>query len=138
MPKNTKGGKKHKRGKNLTTDKRELIFKEDGMEYGQAVKMLGSGHVEVFCFDGVTRLGKIRGKMRKRVWIAVGDMVLVGLREFEHDRCDVMYKYNSDEARNLKAYGEIPTDVVVNENEFDEESDVEIVFGDSDDGAPSE
>lgn len=129
MPKNKKGGKKHKRGKKIGFgEKRELIFKEDGQEYGQAVKMLGSGHVEVFCFDGVTRLGKIRGKMRKRVWIATGDMVLIGLREFEHGRCDIMYKYNPDEARNLKAYGEIPTDVVVNENE--EESDMEIIFGD--------
>ncbi len=137
MPKNTKGGKKHKRGKNYSTgDKRELIFKEDGQEYGQTVKMLGSGHVEVFCFDGVTRLGKIRGKMRKRIWINVGDMVLVGLREFELDRCDIMYKYNPDEARNLKVYGEIPTDVTVNENE--EESDVEIVFGDSDGATISE
>lgn len=131
MPANKRGGKKHKRGKKIGfRDKRELIFKEDGQEYAQATKMLGSGHVEVFCFDGVTRLGKIRGKMHKRVWITVGDMVLIGLREFEHDRCDIMYKYNPDEARNLKAYGEIPTDVVVNENEFDEDSEVEIVFGD--------
>ena len=133
MPKNKAGGKKHKRGKKtFNNGKRELIFKEDDQEYGQAVKMIGSGHVEVFCFDGVERIGKIRGKMRKRVWINVGDTVLVGLRDFEQGKCDIMYKYNPDEARNLKAYGEIPNDVVINEGDG-EDSDVDIVFGEADD-----
>lgn len=135
MPANKRGGKKHKRGKKMGFgEKRELVFKEEGQEYAQAVKMLGSGHVEVFCFDGITRRGKIRGKMRKRVWINVGDMVLIGLRDFEEDKsCDIIYKYNPDEAKNLKAYGEIPTDVVVNEFEADDDSEVEILFGDDSD-----
>lgn len=37
--------------------------------------MLGQGRVELQCFDGVKRLGHIRGKMRKRVWIQIGDIV---------------------------------------------------------------
>lgn len=36
-------------------------------EYGQIVKMLGSGHMEVQCFDGTKRIAHIRGKMRKKV-----------------------------------------------------------------------
>ena len=30
----------------------------------QVVRMLGNGRCECYCFDGVTRLGHIRGKMR--------------------------------------------------------------------------
>ena len=43
MPKvKGKGGKKNKRAKgNQEFQKRELIFKEDGQEYGQVLKMLG-------------------------------------------------------------------------------------------------
>ena len=37
-------------------------------------------------FDGVTRLGHIRGKMRKKVWVSAGDIVLVGLREYQDDK----------------------------------------------------
>ena len=44
--------------------------------------MLGNGRCECYCFDGVTRLGHIRGKMRKKVWVSAGDIVLVGLREY--------------------------------------------------------
>jgi len=71
MPKNKgKGGKNRRRGKNQNEpDKRELVFKEDGQEYAQVQRMLGNGRCECFCFDGTTRLGHIRGKMRKKVWI---------------------------------------------------------------------
>jgi translation initiation factor 1A len=48
--------------------------------------MLGNGRVEAFCFDGVNRLCHIRGKLRKRVWIGVGDIVLLGLRDFQDQK----------------------------------------------------
>ena len=43
------------------------IFHYISLEYGQIVKMLGSGHMEVQCFDGEKRIAHIRGKMRKKV-----------------------------------------------------------------------
>ena len=63
-----KGGKNRRRGKNENeNDKRELVFKEDGQEYAQVVKMLGNGRLEANCFDGTSRLCHIRGKLRKKV-----------------------------------------------------------------------
>jgi translation initiation factor 1A len=109
MPKNKgAGGKGFKRRANIGSAKRNIIFKEDGQEYAQVEKMLGCGNVECRCFDNVIRLGKIRGKMLKRVWINKDDIVLVGLRDFEDDKVDIIHKYNEDEVRNLKAVGEIP------------------------------
>merc|ERR1740128_1363446 len=35
------------------------------------------------CFDGVKRLCHIRGKLRKKVWINQGDIILVGLRDYQ-------------------------------------------------------
>jgi translation initiation factor 1A len=116
MPKNKgKGGKNRRRGKNEGEEKRELIFKEDGQEYAQVVRMLGQGRLEAHCFDGVNRLAHIRGKMRKKVWVAAGDIVLLGLREYQDAKADVILKYNPDEARNLKAYGELPETTKINE-----------------------
>ena len=43
------------------------MFKEDGQEYAQVIKMLGNGRLEAMCFDGEKRLAHIRGKMRKKV-----------------------------------------------------------------------
>lgn len=79
MPKNTgRGGRNYRRGPHKTQIKRELVLKEEGNVYGQVQKMLGSGRVQVYCFDEVTRTGNIRGKMKRRV----RNFVDVGL-----DRC---------------------------------------------------
>merc|ERR1719415_140353 len=67
------------------------------------------------CFDGVERLCHIRGKLRKKVWIAQSDIVLVGLRDYQDAKADVILKYSPDEARNLKSYGEFPESVKINE-----------------------
>jgi len=83
-------------------------------EYAQVTRMLGNGRLEAFCFDGVNRLCHIRGKLRKRVWIGVGDIILLGLREFQDQKADIIQKYDGDEARSLKAYGELPETVQIN------------------------
>lgn len=37
-----------------------------------------------------------------------GDIVLLGMRDYQEDKVDIIHKYNADEARNLKAFGELP------------------------------
>jgi translation initiation factor 1A len=73
--------------------------------------------------------------MRKRVWINVGDIVLVSLREFQDSKADIIWKYTPDEARQLKAYGELPANVRPNEAEVggDESESDGIEFADFDD-----
>ncbi|OAE30721.1 hypothetical protein AXG93_402s1340 [Marchantia polymorpha subsp. ruderalis] len=135
-----KGGKNRKRGKNEAEDeKRELVFKEDGQEYAQVLRMLGNGRCEALCIDGTKRLCHIRGKMHKKVWIASGDIILVGLRDYQDDKADVILKYQPDEARLLKAYGELPDNVRLNEgiaggmdDDEDGEGDDYIEFEDED------
>lgn len=119
MPKNKgKGGKNRRRGKNENdNEKRELNFKEEGQEYAQVLKMLGNGRLEAMCFDGVKRLGLIRGKLRKKIWINNGDIILVSLREYQDEKGDVILKYSADEARSLKAYGELPDTAKINETD---------------------
>eukprot|EP00127_Corallochytrium_limacisporum_P001860 Clim_evm15s88 gene=Clim_evmTU15s88 len=143
MPKNKgKGGKNRRRGKNENdAEKRELVFKEDGQEYAQVLKMLGNGRLEAYCFDGEKRLCHIRGKLRKKVWINQGDIILVGLRDFQDEKADVILKYNADEARNLKSYGELPANAKINETDLigEDDADQEVVFDyDADDAVSDE
>jgi len=134
MPKNKgKGGKNRRRGKNENEDmKRELVFKEDGQEYAQVTKMLGNGRLEALCFDGVKRLCHIRGKLRKKVWINQSDIILIGLRDYQDQKADVILKYTPEEARSLKAYGEIPESAKINDAEMGENEDDIITFDDFD------
>ncbi|EUC42038.1 hypothetical protein COCMIDRAFT_29267 [Bipolaris oryzae ATCC 44560] len=112
------GGKNRRRGKNENdNEKRELVFKEEGQEYAQVVKMLGNGRLEAQCFDGARRLAHIRGKLRKKVWINQGDIILLSLRDYQDEKGDVIMKYSADEARSLKAYGELPENAKINETD---------------------
>jgi len=136
MPKNKgKGGKNRRRGKNENDDdKRELVFREDGQQYAQVIKMLGNGRIEAQCFDGEKRIAHIRGKMRKKVWINQGDIVLLSLRDFQDEKADVIVKYTSDEARNLKTYGELPETAKINETDTFHAEDEECIFEFGEDG----
>lgn len=77
--------------------------------------MLGNGRLEAQCFDGQKRMAHIRGKLRKKVWVNQGDIILVSLRDFQEEKADVILKYNADEARKLKACGELPETAKINE-----------------------
>ncbi|XP_008486994.1 eukaryotic translation initiation factor 1A, X-chromosomal-like [Diaphorina citri] len=107
-------------------------FSSSISEYAQVTKMLGNGRLEAMCFDGTKRLCHIRGKLRKKVWINQGDIILIGLRDYQDAKADVILKYTPDEARNLKTYGEFPETVRINDTvTFVEEGyDEDIEFGD--------
>jgi len=129
MPKGKgKGGKNRRRGQNQSQQKRDLQLKEDGQEYAVVRKMLGNGRLTAFCFDGKERQCHIRGKMRKKVWISKDDYILLGLRDFQDSKADVILKYNPDEVRELKARKEIPQ-----ETDANAQSGQQIVFAESSD-----
>ena len=79
----------------------------------------------------------IRGKLRNRVWINPGDIILVSLREFGDDKADVIWKYYPEEAQELQDMAEIPENIQINEGAPDEQDDEEgldmLVAGDDDD-----
>merc|ERR1711976_992933 len=105
-------GKKKNRGFN---SKRELLYKDDDQEYAQCLKLLGSGRMSVHCFDGKDRLAKIRGKFKRRVWVNIGDVVLIQKRmDNDDNKCDVIHVYYADEVKKLKQYGELPFELEVN------------------------
>jgi translation initiation factor 1A len=118
MPKNMgKGGNKRKKGKKILDFERELLFKTPMQEYGQILRLLGDSRLEIQCIDGIKRIGHIRGKIKKKIWMTTGDVVLVALREFEKEKCDVLIKYTEDEVRKLKALKEVPDNIKVPEAE---------------------
>lgn len=124
MTRNHKGGKQHRKSSGgIVCDKRQLEYKEEGQEYALITKMLGNGRCECKCADGLSRLGVIRGKMNKRVWINMGDTVLVSLREYQDSKVDIIHKYTIDEVKALQAYGEIETTTTAQVQEIHYESD---------------
>lgn len=125
--KNTKGGKNFKKHKKFSSLSRVLLFREDGQSYARIIKKLGDGRFECQIFDNdsdYNLIGKICGSMRKRVWIDIGDIVLVSIREFDHSTCDIIHKYTPDESTSLKSLEEIPNNVNLQATKLDLSSGV--------------
>jgi len=73
---------------------------------GVAVKLLGFDRVMVKCQDGLQRLCRIRGKIKRRVWIREGDIVLVSPWDFQSEsKGDVIWRYTRAQADWLRKNG---------------------------------
>jgi translation initiation factor 1A len=73
---------------------------------GVAVKMFGFDRIMVKCQDGHERMCRIRGKIKRRVWIREGDIVLVSPWDFQSDkRGDICWRYRRNQAEWLRSRG---------------------------------
>ena len=115
MPPNKKGGKNYKKGKHDDPDPIMYERLPDQM-YGRVIKLLGGCNALVYCNDNRERLCHIRGAMRKKVWIEVGDIVLISLRELDRtgntsidsiQRGDICAKYDTRVIYKLKEKDQI-------------------------------
>jgi translation initiation factor 1A len=77
---------------------KELVLPQQGELLGKVLKISGGNQVLVKCTDGVTRLCRIRGKMKRRMWIREDDIVLVAPWDFDRDKADILWRYIKDHA----------------------------------------
>ena len=131
MPKNFgKGGNKRKKGKKPLQETREFRFKEECEEYARIIKLLGDGRFQCTCSDGVDRIAHLRHKMWKKVWLKCGDVVLISLRDYEPEKCDIIDKYTEKEIAKLLKNGEIKENLLGDEEAKKIRED-DVLFGDS-------
>jgi translation initiation factor 1A len=79
---------------------------KQGEVLGIVEMMLGGDKLRVQCDDGNVRICRIPGRMRKRVWIRLNDLILVQPWSAQtNERGDVTFKYTSTQANWLKRRG---------------------------------
>lgn len=122
MP-NNKGGKKYKRNKNIAQENKNTRFKDENesQEYAQITKALGNCRFEVLCFDGKTRLATMCGKMRKRVFVNQGELILVSLRDWQDSKCDIIDKYNDNDIQKFRQKKLLPDFIKFEDNKINED-----------------
>jgi translation initiation factor 1A len=106
MP-NLTGGRNYKKSKH-STDKPKSIEAAEGQLYARIIQNYGNRNMLAYCNDNIIRLCHIRGSIRKDMWISVGDIVLVSVREFTKDKADkyekgdILFKYDRSVHSSLK------------------------------------
>jgi len=71
---------------------------------------LGADKLKVKCDDANTRICRIPGRLRKRIWIKTGDLILVEPWKAQSEkRGDVIFRYTTTQANWLKRKGYVKT-----------------------------
>ncbi|MCJ7719119.1 translation initiation factor eIF-1A [Candidatus Bathyarchaeota archaeon] len=84
----------------------EMVLPSSSEVLGIATKLLGYDRIMVKCQDGFERLCRIRGKMKRRVWIRVGDIVVVSPWDWQREtRGDLTWRYTKGQAEMLRIRG---------------------------------
>jgi translation initiation factor 1A len=83
--------------------------KADREVLGTVTKLLGASHLSVLCLDGVTRMCRIKGKMKKRLWVREGDIVIVVPWSFQDDKGDITWRYTGPQVDWLRQKGYLRT-----------------------------
>ncbi len=82
----------------------------DNQVLGIIEQRVGGQRMMIKCTDGITRNCRVPGRMKRRLWLREGNIVLVELWEFDEERGDIIYKYNPSQVQWLKRKGHLKID----------------------------
>jgi translation initiation factor 1A len=72
---------------------------------GTVESLLGANKLRVRCMDGIVRLTRIPGKMKKRLWVREGDIIIVVPWSFQNEKADIIWKYSPPQVNWLERKG---------------------------------
>src|SRR3989338_7619314 len=73
--------------------------------FGVIEQRLGGSRMRVKCLDGKIRICRIPGRLKRKLWIREGDLLLIEPWEFDSDKGDVIFKYQPNQVDWLKKKG---------------------------------
>jgi translation initiation factor 1A len=77
---------------------------------GVIEERLGGNKMKVNCLDGKTRNSRVPGRLKRKLWLRPGDVVLIEPWELDKSKGDVIFKYPSNQIEWLKRNGYIKTE----------------------------
>src|ERR671922_913713 len=90
---------------------KEQVLPQQGELFGRVIKLVGGDNVIVKCTDGKVRTCRIRGKIKRKMWIRENDLVLVAPWDFQSDKTDIIWRYIASHAEKLEQDGYLTTNL---------------------------
>ena len=84
-----------------------LPYKPKGEMFAVAETFQGGSRLQLICEDGKRRMGRIPGKLRRRMWVRENDLLIVVPWSFQDSKADVKFRYTPTQTSNLKRNGKI-------------------------------
>lgn len=73
-----------------------------------ADEILGGRRIRAVCEDGLSRISRIPGKMRRRQWVREGDLIVVQPWDFQDEKANVCMRYTKTQSLYLSRKGALP------------------------------
>jgi len=71
---------------------------------------LGGNKMMINCLDGKTRNCRVPGRLKRKLWLRPGDVVIIEPWELDKEKGDVLFKYPSNQIEWLKKNGYLKTE----------------------------
>ncbi len=88
-----------------------LPRRKRGEIFGIASQLLGAARIRVMCEDSVSRMGRITGKMKKKMWIREGDLLILRPWGFQEGKADILFRYSRTQATYLSRRSLLPSSI---------------------------
>jgi translation initiation factor 1A len=82
-----------------------------GEVFGIANQLLGAARIRVMCEDNISRMGRITGKMKKKMWIREGDLLILRPWGFQEGKADILFRYSRTQSQYLARKNLLPASV---------------------------
>lgn len=91
---------------------KDVQLPQEGEMFGRVIKHLGSELIQIKCADDKIRIGRIRGRLKRRVWIRDNDIVLIAPWDFKYDeRGDILWRFTIGQVEWLREKGHLSKDL---------------------------
>lgn len=81
-----------------------------GEVIGIIEQRLGGNKMNVDCTDGKTRNCRVPGRLKRKLWLRPGNVVIVQPWELDDNKGDIVLKYNSSQVSWLRKQGYLKTE----------------------------
>jgi translation initiation factor 1A len=83
---------------------------KDEQLIGVVEQRLGGNKMMISCLDGKSRNCRIPGRLKRKLWLRPGNVVIIELWELDKTRGDVIFKYFPNQVEWLKSHGYLKTE----------------------------
>ncbi len=72
---------------------------------GRVMQRLGGNRMEIKCTDGKSRNCRVPGRLKRKLWLREGDLVIITPWPDDDNKGDIIFQYNKNAEYQLKKHG---------------------------------
>jgi translation initiation factor 1A len=90
-----------------------LPKKDKNEMFAIADRLMGGSRINVICEDGKSRLARIPGRMKRKIRVRAGDLIIIKPWDIQNEKADIVYRYKRTQSIVLSRRNLLPEEIDV-------------------------